>query len=315
MNSPSPIAWSSKSACLGAVWLAALAALGCAKEQPAPERPPESALVVCAVNEPLRYFAERIGGAAVEVRFPAPANVDPAFWSPDADAIGTYQSADLILLNGASYAKWISRASLPLSKMVDTSAAFGERLMEIEEKATHRHGPGAEHAHTGTAFTTWLDFELAIAHARAVHDAMARLRPARAEAFATNLEALTGDLHDLDEQMMLIVAEIGDEPLVGSHPVYQYWARRYGFDVRSVMWEPDVVPDDRAMNAFAGLIAEHPATVMIWEGDPESQSVTRLEAAGVRSVVFDPCGNTAGDGDWLSVMRKNIASLRDVRWD
>ena len=58
-------------------------------------------LTVYVVNYPLKYFAERIGGDAVTVVFPAPADEDPAYWMPDAKTISDYQKADLILLNEA----------------------------------------------------------------------------------------------------------------------------------------------------------------------------------------------------------------------
>ena len=72
-------------------------------------------LSVYTVNYPLAYFAERIGGDQVEVVFTAPPDVDPAYWVPDQKTITAYQQADLILLNGANYAKWISKVSLPRS--------------------------------------------------------------------------------------------------------------------------------------------------------------------------------------------------------
>ena len=293
-------------------WLAIGVAAGCTRIAAPPAEVNEAAPVVYVVNYPLQYFAERVGGDAVDVRFPAPRDGDPAFWKPDTDAIVEYQSADLILLNGATYAKWIPRASLPTSRMVDTSASFGERLIDIEADTTHRHGPAGEHAHGGTAFTTWLDFDQAIAQAQAVHDALARRRPANADAFGANLEALTNDLRKLDEQLMSIAREIDGEPLVASHPVYQYWARRYGFNLQSVTLEPDVVPDDRAMGVLKTILADHPAKIMIWEGDPDPRSVELLRTIGVRSVVFDPCGNIPDEGDFLTAMKRNTEALREV---
>ena len=76
---------------------------------------------ICVVNYPLKYFSERIAGKTARVEFPVPAGVDPVYWTPGAEIIETYQKADLILLNGASYAKWINKVSLPKSKLVDTS--------------------------------------------------------------------------------------------------------------------------------------------------------------------------------------------------
>ena len=74
-------------------------------------------LTVYTVNYPLKYFAERIGGEYVEVVFPAPADVDPAYWLPDRETVSDYQKADIILLNGAHYAKWVEKVTLPGSRM------------------------------------------------------------------------------------------------------------------------------------------------------------------------------------------------------
>jgi len=134
-------------------------------------------LVIYTVNYPLAYFAERIGGDLVEVHFPAPGDEDPAFWSPDADTISAYQGADLILLNGAGYAKWVDRAALPSSRVVNTSGGFTEQFLPIEGTVTHSHGPEGEHEHGDLAFTTWLDPELAIQHAQAIEAAISVLRP------------------------------------------------------------------------------------------------------------------------------------------
>ena len=68
-------------------------------------------LNVYVVNYPLKYFAERIGGDHVEVVFPAPAGIDPVYWIPDIPSIIAYQQADLILINGANYAKWVDKVS------------------------------------------------------------------------------------------------------------------------------------------------------------------------------------------------------------
>jgi zinc transport system substrate-binding protein len=54
----------------------------------------------------------------------------------------------------------------------------------------------------------------------------------------------------------------------------------------------------------------YPARWMIWEGKPMKESVERLKSIGVDSLVFDPCGNTPDQGDFLSVMRQNVENLK-----
>jgi zinc transport system substrate-binding protein len=49
---------------------------------------------------------------------------------------------------------------------------------------------------------------------------------------------------------------------------------------------------------------------MIWEGDPGKASIEQLKSEGVKSLVYDPCGNKPEKGDFLSVMRQNVENLR-----
>jgi zinc transport system substrate-binding protein len=269
-------------------------------------------VTVYAVNYPLQYFAERIGGEHVRVVFPAPPDEDPAFWTPDAETIGEYQTADLILLNGASYAKWTRTVSLPETKMVDTSASVSDQYIEIEDAVTHAHGPGGEHAHTGTAFTTWLDPALAIAQADAIRQALIILRPQQKPAFDTNFAALEADLLDLGAKITTLVLGKSDRPIFFSHPVYQYLQRRYKLNGRSIHWEPDEVPSQMMWDELAALREQHPAKWMVWEGTPIEETVKRLDELGLRSTVYDPCGNAPKNGDFFTVMRHNVENLAKV---
>jgi zinc transport system substrate-binding protein len=266
-------------------------------------------LVVMTVNYPLAYFAERVGGAQVKVGFPGPADADPAFWNPPAAAIAEYQAADMILINGATYAKWLDKVTLPAGKLVDTSAGFADRYITVADAVTHAHGPGGEHAHAGTAFTTWLDFSQAAAQARAISDAFATRQPQHASAFRSNFAALEAELLAIDGELTALVAGQEDRPLMASHPVYQYLARRYGMNLQSVLWEPEVVPSEAQWEALRQRLAEHPARWMIWEGEPAEESLQRLEDMGVSSLVFAPCATRPPQGDFLAVMRANIEAL------
>ena len=210
-----------------------------------------------------------------------------------------YQRADLILLNGAGYAKWVDKVSLPQLRLVDTSAAFKEQYINISYAVSHSHGPKGEHAHSGTAFTTWLDFSLAVRQARAITDALNRMQPRFKETFERNYAALEEDLLGLDRDIQRIVALKPEQPLVASHPVYQYFARRYDLKLESVMWEPNIVPSEEQWLEFQYDLKVHAAKWMIWEAAPLNQSIERLQSIGVDSLLFDPCGNIPAAGDFL----------------
>jgi zinc transport system substrate-binding protein len=272
----------------------------------------EERLTVYAVNYPLAYFAERVAGEHARVVLPVPRSEDPAVWMPDMKAIAEYQRADLILLNGAGYARWVRKVSLPRSRTVDTSAGFRDEYVGEESTVTHSHGPEGEHAHEDTAVTTWLDFGLAAKQVRAVADAMKRKRPELAGEFEKNYASLEKDLMGLDRDMREVVKGREGLALVASHPVYQYLQRGYGLNMKSVHWEPDELPGDGEWLELTRLLKKHPAPWMLWEGEPMAETVKRLDSLGVGSMVFDPCGNVPAKGDFLSTMRRNVESLKEA---
>lgn len=284
----------------------------CARQEEAPEGAAsdaaEAPLVVAVTNAPLGYIAERIGGASVAVTAPYPFEGDPAFWEPDETALLAFANADLVLLNGAGFEPWTAWASLPVGRSVDTSAGYADRLIADEEAVVHVHGPEGAHGHGATAFTTWLDGDLARRQARAVRDALARRRPGDAAGFDARLELLDGELGHLHARIGAEFARLGGAPLLASHPVYQYLARHHRLDLRSVHWEPGVMPAPEEWAAFDALRAEHPASIMLWEGPPAPEAAAALAERGVRVLLFDP----AGGGDpvgWMTRLRDNLERL------
>ncbi len=269
-------------------------------------------LTIYVVNYPLKYFAERIAGEHARVVFPAPADVDPAYWMPDAKTISDYQQADLILLNGANYVKWVNKVSLPRFRMVNTSAAFKDRYIETAEMLTHSHGAEGEHGHEALAFTTWIGFSLAAEQTKAIAKALSRKKPALRDTFQSNYEELARELLKLDRDIKEVVSKEQSKPVVVSHPVYDYFARGYGLNIRSVHWEPDEIPTTEQMVELHTILKDHPAKWMIWEGEPINESVERLKAIGLQSVVFDPGGNAPDQGDFMSMMQQNVQNLREV---
>jgi len=267
--------------------------------------------VVYTVNYPLQYFAEAIGGNDLDVVFPAPPGVDPADWTPDVDTLLDYQAADLILLNGAGYAEWTKGVYLARSRLLDTSASFKDRLIaEESDEAPHVHGPtGAEVQGAAVAFTTWLDLSLSRAQAEALRDAMAARWPDHAAAFAQRHAVLDAELAMLDAELLEALTPLRGRHVLASHPVYQYLERRYGLDLTSFHWEPNLTPPPEEWTTLDAMLGQRTATVMLWEGEPTPETREALEARGLRIAVLPTLSNRPSEGDFVSAMRAAIDAL------
>ena len=216
----------------------------------------------------------------------------------------------MIFLNGATYEKWLDQVSLPESKLINTSSKFQDQYIPIKSAITHSHGPGGEHSHTDTAFTTWLNLQFAIKQAQSIRDALSEIMPEQKETFRANYQALEKDLLDLDRQIQSIVATKPEQNFIASHPVYDYLKQGYGIKLESVHWEPEEYPTEEQWQELQVLLQMHPAQWMIWEANPNPETVTKLKTMGINSLVFAPVANQPNTGDFLSIMQKNIENLQ-----
>ena len=262
---------------------------------------------VYTVNYPLYYFTQRMAPKSVQVVFPVPQDVDPAFWQPNTEEILSFAQADLIILNGADYAKWRSTASLPESKLVNTSKAFEKDFIHIKS-ADHTHGPGGEHSHAGTAFTTWLDMQQAIKQAEAIKNALILMEPEEKEHIEQSYLQLKQELEELDKGFK---NALNDKQIliIASHPVYQYFARAYSLNLKALLWEPEMKIDAKAKAELKTLLTIHPAKVMIWEGKPTIENIEYIRSLGLKNIVINPCMNRAKNGDFITKMQENLKIL------
>jgi len=271
----------------------------------------DAKLTVYAVNYPLAWMARRIGGESVRVLLPVPEGVDPAHWQPSPETVLEYQRADLVLLNGAGYAGWIEFASLPPGRLVDTARGLEDRFVAAGD-VTHSHGPAGEHDHADVASHTWVDPDLAAHQARAIAGAFGRLRPELGDDFRQGLALLETDLARLGERLAAAFRGWPDAGVLYSHPVYQYLDARYGLEGWSMTWEPGEDPGPAEWEALAARIADKPAVVMLWEGEPLPETADRLRRMGIEPVVFRTGAAAPAAGDFLQLMEENLARLVEV---
>ena len=265
---------------------------------------PAAGKTVLTTSYPMQYFTERIAGDQLTVECPLPDDVDPIFWRPDSAALQKYQTADLIIVNGAKFEKWIATVSLPESRIVDTAKSFEQDFIVYESDITHKHGKdGEEHSHSGIDGHTWVDPITAKKQAATIHQALAKKWPEHAATFEKNFTALVADLDSLDAALKELDAS---QPLLASHPAYNYLARRYGWKITNLDLDPSTMPRKGAISP------DEPAKIILWDAEPIEKAIAILERDhGLKSIVFSPA-RQRGEQDYLETMRANIKRLSDA---
>ena len=86
-------------------------------------------------------------------------------------------------------------------------------------------------------------------------------------------------------------------------------------EIISEHWEPGEVPSREQWDDFKKNLEQHPSTIMLWEGEPSDKVTSSLFELGVKSIVYNPCGNTPSKGDFISVMKNNINGFKSLITD
>jgi zinc transport system substrate-binding protein len=264
-------------------------------------------LVACA-SYPLACWAARLGGGRISVLFPVPAGTDPSFWRPGISDMTAIQGAGVIALNGAGFSTWTTRALLPRSRTINTSAGFADRLIRTET-VTHSHGGAGEHAHTAKASHTWLDCALAMEQADVLVKAMMRQMPDRTSVIATERDRLLAYLSALDARAAGIGRDAAEIAIMAAHPRYQYLAAANGPFLAALEWDAHEDPSGAQWTIVDALLAETRARLFIWQAEPSAALRDRMPAVGPSDVAFAPLANRPGDCDFLSVMAASLDRL------
>jgi len=270
-----------------------------------------SSKTLAVTNYPLYFFTQKIAGDEFDVSFPVPRDEDPAFFEPGAEIVSKYQSAEIIFINGAGYECWVDKVALSPRKIVNTTSNVSEKYIK-EKGLSHSHGPDGEHDHAETAFTTWLDQSIALDQAKLIYETLKKSYPESSQEFDNNFKELELEIIELDNKMDNMFNPYQGKTIYASHPVYQYLGVGYGINIQSEHWEPGQKIEQDMVKSFIGSLSENDIKIMLWEGEPHPETRLLLEEAGVKAVLFIPCGNRPGQGDYLSVMNQNIENLASV---
>jgi zinc transport system substrate-binding protein len=299
---------------LAAAGLAAtvVAACGDAGANPASE----GKVDVVVAFYPLQFVAERVGGDAVAVTNLAKPGAEPHDLELSPKQVGEVSDAGLIV-----YLKGFQ-------PQVDEAIAQqgGDRAFDVatvtplrdaaEDTHVHEGEPGGEHAEEagGKDPHVWLDPTRLATIGDKLAVRLGEIDPAGAAGFTARAAALRADLEGLDRMFTDGLATCQRREIVTSHAAFGYLAARYDLDQVGITGlSPEAEPTARRLAEVAEQAREHHATTIFFETLVSPKvAETIAKEVGADTAVLDPIeGLQPGStGDYLSVMRSNLAVLR-----
>jgi zinc transport system substrate-binding protein len=245
---------------------------------------------VVAAFYPLAFAAEQIGGPVVNVENLTPPGAEPHDLEVSPQDVADLRSADLVLLLGRGFQPQLEDAAGQSDKVV--------RLLDTPGLGVHSN----EDPHV------WLD---PVRYAKIVARVGEALGNPEA---AAQLEAR---LRELDRKFRAGLAHCERHDIVTSHEAFGYLAERYGLEQVAITGlSPEAEPEPGKLQDVVQLVRERGVTTIYFETlvSPRIAETVARET-GAKTAVLNPIEGltdeeTARGGDYFTLMRENLASLR-----
>ena len=257
---------------------------------------------VVASFYPLHYVAQRIAGDHAEVEGLASPGVEPHDLELTLQQTAAIADADVVV-----YSRGFQPA---VDDTVDENAS-GRVVDAAEEADLMTTADGSEDPHF------WLDPNRLASVAVAVKRQLVAVDPDHAGAYENNLVSLKRDLDDLDADFAAGLRDCERNTVVVSHDAFGYLGNRYDLDVHAINGlSPDAEPSPAHIRELSDLIESEGITTVFSEtlASP-AMADTLARDLGLRTAVLDPVeglGDSTADDDYLSLMRANLAALREA---
>jgi zinc transport system substrate-binding protein len=245
---------------------------------------------------PLQFAASRIGGDRVSVTNLVQPGAEPHDLELKPSQIGQIASADLVI--------YLKTLQPELDKAIDQN----NRNKGFDVTSVSPLDGNDPHI--------WLDPVRFATIVDAIAARLAQADPGHAADYTAGATALKAELTKLDSEYSAGLKTCQRHEIVTSHAAFGYLAKRYGLQqIALTGLSPEEEPTPQHLNDVAQKAREVHATTIFFETlvSPRVAQTLATEV-GAKTAVLDPIeGLEAGSKeDYLSVMRTNLAALRDA---
>lgn len=289
---------------------------------------------------PLQYFAERIGGEAVNVSSIYPAGANEHSFEPTQQDMMMLADADLFFYIGLGLEGFVENAKKTLAnedvKLVPTAEGVTEEQLHIstghthaeaiekEHKHEHDEDEHAEenhddHAHTDHDAHVWLSPVISQQLALAIKDELVAALPDQEATFTKNYETLVTDLNTLNADFEAMAAETKKKTFFVSHAAFGYIAGHYGFkQVPVAGLNSQSEPSQKELTSIVDLAKKENIEYIFFEQNVSSNLTKIIQnELGAKTLTLHNLSvltkeDIANSEDYFTLMRKNINVLKQV---
>ncbi len=193
--------------------------------------------VVVSFN-PLREFAEAVGGDKVEVKVIVPEGMEPHDFEPKPRDMESISKANVFVYNGLGMEGWTEKTL----KAIDNK---GLEVVDASKGAALIKGTEGNNDHGDYDPHIWLSLKEAKNEAKNIKDALVKVDSNNKDYYEKNYETYSSSLDKLYEEYKTKFDSIANKNFVTGHAAFAYLCRDFGLkqsSVESVFAEGEPTP-------------------------------------------------------------------------
>ena len=266
-----------------------------------------------------------MAGDCAEVTALIPPNTGPHDFQSKPGDLAALREARVLVKNGLGMEAFLEKlvSSSGNSQLVVIDSSRGIATIDSPEEPGHteaEHGKeqGHGHAHGEVNPHIWLDPLRAVQQVENIRDGLVKADPSCAEGYRRNAEAYTTQLRALNTELAGQLKPFQGKTFVAFHDFAPYFAERFGLKAEFMVDVPEINPSPADLQRVSEIVERTQLRALLTEPQEGNRSFNALARdLGVKISVFDPM-ETASEqasrdpGTYLSVMRRNVADLRQA---
>ena len=274
---------------------------------------------------PITLFTRAVAGDCAEVTALIPPNTGPHDFQSKPGDLAALREARVLVKNGLGMEAFLEKlvSSSGNSQLVVIDSSRGIATIDSPEEPGHteaEHGKeqGHGHAHGEVNPHIWLDPLRAVQQVENIRDGLVKADPSCAEGYRRNAEAYTTQLRALNTELAGQLKPFQGKTFVAFHDFAPYFAERFGLKAEFMVDVPEINPSPADLQRVSEIVERTQLRALLTEPQEGNRSFNALARdLGVKISVFDPM-ETASEqasrdpGTYLSVMRRNVADLRQA---
>jgi len=247
---------------------------------------------------PLYEFTKEIGGDKVDVSLLVPQGVEPHDWEPTIRDIQKIEQADLIIINGNGFEKWVDKIDSSKVSIINSGRSFG--LITGEPQSVDFH--------------YWLNPLSAKLQIKAIADGLIEADPENADYYKNTKKAY--DLK-LDALHSKIKTELDGckKDFVAFHDAFSYFAHEYDLNQHTIIQSnsPHSEPTSKKLEDIIQLAKSLDIDVIFTEegvGIRTSQVIAN--EIGGKVLILSPLEVVEDDSSYFKKMEENVLNLKEA---